>query len=301
MESKVAEPLVSIVLPTYNGRRYLRKSIDSCLSQSYKNIEIIAVNDGSTDDTLEILKSYKDNRVKILDIPNGGLPNALNVGFRAASGRYLTWTSDDNYYLPNAINEMVEYLNNNPNKPLVYAIYNNIDENDKIIGQSKYELACFLYRKEIADITGEYRIEFKLVEDVDFFLRLRHAGGVFGTIKKVLYHYRIHGGSLSSRKICERQLISLKMHYDLISRGIKKGSLEDLFFDRLRITALYRDMSTMNEIVTFANKHELPFAIKLQNKSRFLNTKIGWFVNRVYIFVYYRIKKLVPQRSSLLE
>lgn len=97
-------PKVSIVLPTYNGARYLRQSIDSCLGQTYRNLELIVVDDASTDTTPEIIRSYQDPRIRVIRHEKSKmLPESLNTGFRAVSGDYLTWTSDDNYYVPEAI------------------------------------------------------------------------------------------------------------------------------------------------------------------------------------------------------
>src|ERR1043165_1952652 len=94
-------PVISIVLPSFNGSTYLSKSIDSCLSQTYSNLELILVDDASTDDTPRIMQQYaaQDSRVRVLqNATNRKLPASLNIGFRAARGRYLTWTSDDNLY-----------------------------------------------------------------------------------------------------------------------------------------------------------------------------------------------------------
>ena len=104
-------PKVSIVLPTYNGAKYIRQCINSCLNQTYNNIELIIVDDGSKDETPDIIKSYKDERIKyIMHARNLGLPYALNTGFRNAVGEYLTWTSDDNYYTKKAIETMLSFI-----------------------------------------------------------------------------------------------------------------------------------------------------------------------------------------------
>src|SRR5262245_43666619 len=106
-------PLVSIVLPTYNGSRFIQKSIESCLHQTYRRIELIIVNDCSTDETPAIIEEYAkgDSRVRIIhNATNQKLPLSLNIGFAAAKGEYFTWTSDDNYYAPNAIEKMVDVL-----------------------------------------------------------------------------------------------------------------------------------------------------------------------------------------------
>lgn len=102
------DKLVSIVLPTFNGEEFLAQSIESVLKQSYKNLELIIVNDCSTDSTPRIIEEFakKDSRIKIIhNTINQKLPRSLNIGFNAASGEYWTWTSDDNYYLENAIEE----------------------------------------------------------------------------------------------------------------------------------------------------------------------------------------------------
>ena len=90
--------LISIVLPVYNGEQYIDKAVESIIGQTYKNWELILVNDCSTDHTLEILEEYagKDVRIRIINnTHNLKLPASLNVGFENAKGRYLTWTSDD--------------------------------------------------------------------------------------------------------------------------------------------------------------------------------------------------------------
>src|SRR5262245_15338392 len=104
-------PLVSIVLPVYNGARFLRKSIDSCLTQTYRDIELIVVDDKSLDNSVDIVRSYDDDRIRLLCHPkNRKQPAGLNTGFANSNGAYLTWTSHDNYYAPTAIAEMVAFL-----------------------------------------------------------------------------------------------------------------------------------------------------------------------------------------------
>jgi glycosyltransferase involved in cell wall biosynthesis len=119
-----SSPKVSIVLATHNGAKYIKQSIDSCLNQTYKNIQLIIIDDASTDETPEIIKSYKDNHIiHLAPKKNLRLPKALNLGFSYAVGDYLTWTSDDNEYLPEAIETMKSYLDKNKHVDLVYADY----------------------------------------------------------------------------------------------------------------------------------------------------------------------------------
>ena len=103
--------LVSIILPTYNGAKYLCQSISSCLLQSHENIELIIVVDGSTDETIEILKQIDDSRLRIIiHEKNRGLPASLNTGLKAAKGDFLSWTSDDNIYMGYAIEVLLNEI-----------------------------------------------------------------------------------------------------------------------------------------------------------------------------------------------
>ena len=102
--------LVSIVLPVYNGERYLEDAIESVLGQTYTNLELIIVDDKSTDDSLNIANKYRilDKRVRIIaNEENIKLPKSLNKGFEVAQGDYLTWTSDDNIYYQEATGLLV--------------------------------------------------------------------------------------------------------------------------------------------------------------------------------------------------
>ena len=126
------EKLVSIVLPTYNGEKYLADSIESVISQTYKNWELIIINDCSTDKTLEIAQSYaaKDNRIKVYsNDENLKVPKSLNRGFSLANGKYFTWTSDDNMYKPKAIEYMVNYLVNNNDTDMASCVMSLVSNN----------------------------------------------------------------------------------------------------------------------------------------------------------------------------
>lgn len=105
-------PLVSIVIPLYNGANYVEEALQSAFAQDYENIEIIVVNDGSTDGGAgkEICMKYAD-RITYLEKPNGGCASALNYGIRAARGEYISWLSHDDLYEPNKISHQVKILN----------------------------------------------------------------------------------------------------------------------------------------------------------------------------------------------
>lgn len=206
------KPKITIILPVFNGEKYLGRAIESCLGQSYKNIELIIVEDHSTDNSIEIAKNYLaiDSRVKLIcNAKNLKLPACLNLGHKESTGDYITWTSHDNYFHADAIEIMYETHNTN-NVDVVYSDYLTIDENDKLSGFTKlkdieYSLfygvigACFLYTRDFHLKNGNYDEDLFLLEDFDYWLRgLKH--GKFLKINNPgLYYYRYHLNSLTSQ------------------------------------------------------------------------------------------------------
>ncbi|SFL03492.1 Glycosyltransferase, GT2 family [Lachnospiraceae bacterium KH1T2] len=202
---------VSIILPTYNGEKYIKEAIESVLSQTYTNWELIIVDDGSVDSTYSIAEIYSllDNRISVVkNKENMKLPKTLNIGFGLAKGKYWTWISDDNIFYSNAISEMVMYLDKNPKCPLVYATVDVMNAEGEKIGSHGihrdeylyYDCSvtpCFMYRREVAENVGEYDEDLFCLEDWDFFLRILRKYGFFGHINEIMYSYRIHDGGLS--------------------------------------------------------------------------------------------------------
>ncbi|MBW1801142.1 MAG: glycosyltransferase [Deltaproteobacteria bacterium] len=205
--------LVSVVLPTYNGGKYLRQAIESCLSQSYKNWELIIVDDGSTDDTPEVIAGFvsSDHRIRaVRHEKNRRLPAALNSGFALAKGTYLTWTSDDNQYRPRAISMMVDVLNSKPDVDIVYADYTIVDETAASMRPVSVGVPedlifinpigpCFLYKRVVQDVLDGYREDLFMAEDYDFWLRASCLFR-FSAIHQDLYRYRVQPNALTHRR-----------------------------------------------------------------------------------------------------
>jgi glycosyltransferase involved in cell wall biosynthesis len=134
-------PKISIVIPSYNGSNYLNDAIDSALKQTYKNIEIIVVNDGSNDNekTRNIALSYGE-RIRYFEKENGGVSTALNLGIRNMTGDYFAWLSHDDIYFPNNIEEHIKYLSRTTNKKIItFTSFNVIDENSNIILEKTFD------------------------------------------------------------------------------------------------------------------------------------------------------------------
>jgi glycosyltransferase involved in cell wall biosynthesis len=199
---------VTIVLPTYNGSSYILQSIKSCLEQTYQNIELIIIDDGSTDDTAVKVRSINDQRMKYIRLEkNQGHIAALNTGFRLSQGNLLTWTSDDNYYDPKAIEIMAGELLGNPFIDFVYANYQVIDNKDTLIKMGRVESpgmldvdnyvgGCFLYRRKVYETIGDFNPQAFLAEDYEYWLKVRTKFRM-KKINPCLYFYRQHSKSLT--------------------------------------------------------------------------------------------------------
>ena len=131
-------PKVSIIIPVYNGSNYLRDAIDSAIAQTYKNIEIIIINDGSTDNgaTERIAKSY-GKKIRYFKKKNGGVATALNLGIKKMTGEYFSWLSHDDVYMPYKIKKQIKFLRKQKDKDIIlYSDYKLIDENGKHLATS---------------------------------------------------------------------------------------------------------------------------------------------------------------------
>lgn len=216
--------LVSVLLPVFNQKHTLQEAIDSILVQKYSFLELIVIDDGSTDGPEEIISAYTDPRVKCYSREHEGLPRSLNYGLSIARGEFITWTSADNIMLPSMLWELVSVLRTFPKYAAAYAGYYHIDAQGRIIGQNPkgpyvYDPrpfvdhcyrdflvaqycnfgAAFLYRAAACRQVGGFDPDCEGIEDVDYSLRIASIGPVFW-VPKLLYKYRLHEASMSGRE-----------------------------------------------------------------------------------------------------
>lgn len=289
----MSAPLISIILPTYNGSRYIRKSIESCLAQTFKNFELIIVNDCSTDTTPDIITEYslKDSRVVIINNEfNKKLPLSLNTGFEKAKGKYFTWTSDDNFYAPEALEKMVNVLESKPSVDLVYTDYYIIDENDKITGTRTFGNvydsffkwlgagACFLYKREIHFANNGYNPAAFLIEDYDFFVRAFTKFNFYYLQTPDLYYYREHSASLTA------------------TQNFAVNYISKIFLER-NLSGLEKKLSP-KEVELVYRKLAVYYAINMNNTGKYkeyLNKLRPLSLKQIAITVFYVFLKKVVQ------
>lgn len=201
-------PRVSVIIPTYNRSKLLRLTIESVLAQTYPNIEIIVVDDGSTDDTATVVAQYAERgQVTYIKQANQGVAAARNTGIRVASGEYLNFLDHDDLFVPTKIERQVQVLDSQPDISFVYCRYDYIDEGGSLLhrmrvlpeGEVLKELVCTcfvwsgapLLRRRCLDQVGMFDTELTGADDWDMWLRIARAGYQFACIQEPLGAYRI--------------------------------------------------------------------------------------------------------------
>ncbi len=197
-------------MPVYNAEKYLKQAIESILIQTYKDFEFLIFNDGSTDNSLDIIKSFKDKRITIINHSKTvGYVTHLNHGLKIARGKIIARMDADDISLPKRFERQIYYLENNPSISLVgcfgYLINSDgkqIGKLPKPVGSEHIRKSCLYYgshihptimfRKVIINKIGNYREKYLYVEDIDLYYRLIFSGYMTDNIPEYLFKYRVH-------------------------------------------------------------------------------------------------------------
>lgn len=247
MQNENLLPLVSILIPVYNGANYLVQAIESALCQTYQNKEIIVINDGSSDDgkTDSIAKSYGD-KIRYVSKENGGVATALNAGIRVARGMYVSWLSHDDLYGCNKIERQISYvMNSEDNSAIIYSDYDAIDSFGKIVssirrsedvsGDYFENIIISLFRSDIHGCSmlipkacfeevGYFDESLRTTQDYNLWFRFFHHGYKFRHIPESLICSRWHSeqgthsmSELHVREVEELYIWAFELFYKKIS------------------------------------------------------------------------------------
>ena len=298
--NNIFNPLVSIVIPVYNGANYVAEAIESALKQTYKNIEIIVVNDGSTDNTEKIVKKYGD-KIRYFYKENGGVASALNLGIKNMKGEYFSWLSHDDVYYPNKIERQIEELKNIDKDNILYSGFELINDKSEFLyaweiaskneyrklNNSFYALllsdiggCTLLIPKEVFDNVGFFDEKLLCVQDYDFWFRMFRYGYKVKYIPKVLLQYRMHGKRDSNSKKDFLRNEGNEVWINML-KNINDDEYQGIFFNKYNVLSKIKNRmqnSLYDNLIKFIDNE---LEIHKENNKQYYsdNNKISIIVN----------------------
>jgi glycosyltransferase involved in cell wall biosynthesis len=266
---KSKSPKVSVVMSVYNGEKYLKEAIDSILSQTFKDFEFIIINDGSTDNSLKIIKSYKDPRIVLISRKNKGLVASLNEGIKKAKGEYIARQDADDISKKNRLKKEMHAIDCYDNVALLgssmqvmdmrgrilhahYVLTEDPELRAELLVRSPFAHGSVIYKKEFAIDAGLYRESHWPAEDYDLWLRISKYGKLLN-FHEPLYIYRENEAgisSLNSKTQNKMKALVNKEAYKQIHRLIlRKASIKKYLKMKDNYSLIKRINSNYNEIV----------------------------------------------------
>ncbi|MEO5690812.1 MAG: glycosyltransferase [Candidatus Saccharimonadales bacterium] len=244
-------PLVSVIIPAYNAESYIKIAIDSIQDQTYKNLEIIVIDDKSTDNTLSIANQLaeKDERIKLIkNTTNIGIGGNRNKGIEKSNGDYICWQDADDISRPDRIQNQVDYLESHPEVGMVGGFITFFEdehegktrryaEDDQTLRYNIFKYnpvaqpACMV-RRACYERVGLYDSSLRVSEDLDMIFRIGEKFK-FGNIQEVVIKYRQTSGSLTSSNLKEMEKVTLMLR----DKYRYSDSYHFSFFDVLYNTA----------------------------------------------------------------
>lgn len=244
MDKNVNTPLVTVLMPVYNADLYLKEAVESILAQSYSHFELLIINDGSVDGSVNIIKSFTDERVHLVENEtNLGLIATLNKGFDLAKGKYIARMDADDVALPNRLKEQVVYLEKNEEVGVYgcgYVDLKHEQEGKQTVFLSDHDAlksvlffnSCMghptvMFRTELLRANElKYNPEFKHAEDYEFWVRTIELTK-FSNSPKVLLQYRIHDKQVSTTEAAAQKVVAAHIRLFMIEKlGIKPTETE---------------------------------------------------------------------------
>ena len=226
---------MSVVMPVYNASAFLEEAVESILDQTFRDFEFVVVDDGSTDDSPEMLKRVEDSRMRIITQKHAGVTCALNAGLHAARGAIIARMDADDISLPRRLERQSAYMKEHPDIAVVCVRDERTDENGKASpGQAFADDECWAdpvlglarrnfivhgsvaLRRDALEEIGTYNLRLEYAQDYDLWARMALAGKTFGRVDEVLYRRRTHAGAVSRRNARGQAKVSFAVQLRLI-------------------------------------------------------------------------------------
>jgi glycosyltransferase involved in cell wall biosynthesis len=245
-------PLISVIIPVYNGEKTIRETIESVLNQSFSDFELIVINDGSQDSTLDVLGSIQDPRLKVFSYPNSGVSASRNRGFSHTVGEFIAFLDADDLWTPDKLEAQLKALQENPDAAVAYSWTDFIDETGQFLGHGSHrtvngdvyaELLLFdfldngsnpLIRRQALTEVGNFDKEVAGAEDWDMWFRLA-AHYHFVAVPSPQILYRVYTTSMSSNT-SKMEAASLRV----LERAYKQAPKSLQVFKKQSFAYLYK-------------------------------------------------------------
>lgn len=235
----MSSPSLSVVMPTYNAAEYIERSLESILRQSFEDYELIIIDDGSTDGTIELIEKQEDDRIHLIQREDeNGITSALNRGIDETRGQYVARHDADDWSSPDRFDKQITYLESHPDVALLGTGAYLVDEDgqqisrrrvlenprvENLIEHNEFVHGSVMMRQDALADLGGYDERFVTAEDYDLWLRLADAYSV-ANIDEPLYHFRQHDESIYGSN-----LETLKLYHVLATRRVAGGFDDELY------------------------------------------------------------------------
>ena len=245
--TSTATSLISVVIPAFNSEKTIQETIESVLNQTWKNLELIVINDGSKDSTLDIITSIKDPRLKVFSYPNAGVAASRNRGTSIAQGEFISFIDADDLWTKDKLEAQFKALQDNPQAAVAYSWTDHIDSNSQFIrtgarylenGDVYAELLIsnfvangsnVLIRTEALQTVGGFDKSFTPAEDWDMYLRLAtRYHYVVVPLPQILYRITSTSASSNVFKMESVCLRIIKQHYSQGADSLQSGKKQSL-------------------------------------------------------------------------
>ena len=244
-------PVASVIIPAYNAEGAIRETVTSALSQTLKDIEVIVVDDGSRDSTLDVIRGVADPRIKVFSYPNAGVSVSCNRGFSKSLGEFLAFLDADDIWAPEKLENQLDALKNKPQAAVAYSWTDHIDEKGAFLtgglhlspgGNVLPELlernflesgSNALIRREAFIDAGMFNPEFKVAQDWELYLRLAKKYEFAPVSKPQVFYRRRKDSNSSNLQVMEKECLTIINNAYSDAPGevinIKKRSLSRLY------------------------------------------------------------------------
>jgi len=288
--------LVSVIIPSYNCGKYIKEAIESVFSQTYKNFEIIVIDDDSTDDTEYSLKEYI-GKITYFKQPHRGAASSRNEGLKRAKGDFIAFLDADDVWEKEKLEKQIKYLEEHPEAGMVYTDLYRIDMRTNrllsrwsevfpvkegfvfkdLIEKNFIQTSSTLMKKEVIECIGFFDETFKAYEDIDYWVRIAEKFKI-GYIPEPLVKYRMFPGTLSQKPfwMAEGRLKVFEKHaHKIEDERWKRKVLADIYSDFMIAHYLFNDMKKAREYFYKAIKEDIKVIFRGRTMETFLKTFLG--------------------------